>query len=365
MATGAHYVKAIDMVLDAELRVNQDVRDSAVARATEGIVAPFDIDPRSRRLTGAVKALKTKEVSSDSARRKVFRDRFPQLDSVEDGRLNLFISEIARATSGIDKELYKSRTELSTVSTVVRPLTTKWLDRWRATNREGFDYDRAAYRVELLMKREIDGIEALKQWMEDVYDLFNDLVIYRGAEGLNAPKVKGAPMGMVSIANERVYRRNWTNFKDRYIAKLLDTASKISGGDYSGAFEKSYDPVTYNSAYSYRASSSSPRMPFEPEVLEPADDRGTSGRFAQYTVRIESAESGKDEATKVWSSQEVLKVELHKFIDVITGTWDSFKGKIHVTLTFDTKQGETSVRVADKTPDDAVKAVNKLLDLAD
>ena len=204
MAKGSHYIQAIDLLLDAELQNQQAKRDSKVAAAISQLVAPFDIDPRSRRLAGAFKSIKTSsQEDNKNELRLVFRERFPQLKMLSDRELTMFIDELAFHMSKLDASLYKERTKLSTISTIIRPLSTKWLERWKLQRNDGFNYDQALVRVDALMNKEVSGIDQFQLWAEEVFDLFTDLVIFR-ASPLDKLTSARRPSGMVSESNERI-----------------------------------------------------------------------------------------------------------------------------------------------------------------
>jgi hypothetical protein len=368
MAKGSHYIQAIDLLLDSELHTQQQMRDDQVAMEIIHLVAPYDIDPRSRRLSGAFKAAKTiTEAQTEIRESQIFKDRFPQLAKLPETELRMFINQLKKAMSKFDMALYKERTKLSTISTIVRPLTTKWLERWKTQRQDDFDYEKSVYRVELLLNREIENEDQYRKWMEDVYDLFSELVIFRGPalgqkSDLRVPK----PMGMVSESNERVYRRNWTEFRDLYGRRLIDRAEEIAGGRFDAAYNSSYRPQLKSSEYSPNYMQSAGfNQGFRDEYIEQPKVTEAKGSFPTYTVKFESAELGQGEATKVWTSKQALKGEIARFIDLVASTWGPAGKLVHATFTFDTQQGESSIRIPNKTPDEAAEAVIQLLELAD
>ena len=374
MAKGSHFIQAIDLLLDSELHAHQETRDDLVAQSIRELVAPYDIDPRSRRLAGALKASRTVRPSKDIAEadeiereNKIFTDRFPQLARLTSSELQSFISAVRRAMSKFDMKLYGERTKLSTISTIIRPLSTKWLERWRIQRADSFNYEKSVYQVEQMLNREINSEAAYFEWMEDVYELFLELVIFRNPSVSNRIDIPARkPMGMVSESNERIYRRNWTEFRDLYARRLMDRADEIAGGRFDASYNSSYRAQLKSSDYvsSYEQSpgfKQAPRFEYQaPPKLE-----GAQGSFPTYTVKFEASELGAGEATKVWTSKDALRNELARFMQVVAGTWGPAGQTIHATFTYDSQQGESSIRIPNKTPAEAAESVISLLDLAD
>lgn len=374
MAKGSNFIQAIGLLLDSELHTHQETRDDLVAQSIKGLVAPYDIDPRSRRLAGALKASRTTRPGKDLAEdediereNRIFTDRFPQLARLTAGELQTFISDLRSAISKFDMKLYGERTKLSTISTIIRPLSTKWLERWRIQRADSFDYDKSVYQVAQMLNREIESESAYFEWMEDIYELFLELVIFRSRSVSNQIDIPASkPLGMVSESNERIYRRNWTEFRDLMSRRLIDRAEEIAGGRFDSSYNSSYRPQLKASDYvsSYEQSSGfnqSPRI----EYQTPPKFEGAKGSFPTYTVKFEATALGAGEATKVWASKDALRNELARFMQVVADTWGPAGQTIHATFTYDSQQGESSIRIPNKTPTEAAESVISLLDLAD
>jgi hypothetical protein len=376
MAKGSHYIQAIDLLLDAELQNQQAKRDNKVAAAIGQLVAPFDIDPRSRRLAGAFKSIKTSSHEDNKKElRLVFRERFPQLKMLSDVELTMFIDELAFHMSKLDAELYKERTKLSTISTIIRPLSTKWLERWRLQRNDGFNYDQALVRVDALMNKEVSGIDQFQLWAEEVFDLFTELVIFR-ASPLDKLTSARRPSGMVSEGNERIYRKNWTDFKNQFGTELVRRTEDIADGRADLAFNAAYRPQFRQMDYGFTQSpgyekterfgqyapTSSPAMASIPSESAPL---GNSGSFPLYKVILESSVKGNGEATHTWTSKDLLTKEIEKVFNTIARTWGEFGETLNVTFVYDNAGAESSIQVPNKTPTDAAQAVIDLIDLAD
>ena len=365
MANGSHYIQAIDLLLDPELHNKQAQRDNHVALAISELVAPFDIDPRSRRLAGAFRSTKTvdSEEAAD-AQAEVFKERFPQLARLDSTQLKAFIKKLDDSMSGPDSLLYRERTKLSTISTIVRPLTTKWLERWKTQRNDGFSYAESLARVEKLLAKEIADLQSFNLWAEEVYDLFTELVIFRPNPLDRIGSQARRPSGMISEGNERIYRKNWSDFKAEYGHELVRRAEEIANGRSDFAFNAAYRPQIRSVDFDYgvpQSFSQGERY----EAPAPVKTYNAMGSFALYKVTFESAMPGQGAASKTWTSKESLKSEIKRFLGVVAGTWGEGGQSIHATFTFESNGGETTIKVPNKSPDEAAESVIKLLDLAD
>lgn len=365
MANGSHYIQAIDLLLDAELHNKQTQRDNHVALAISELVAPFDIDPRSRRLAGAFRSTRTidSEEAAD-AQADVFKERFPQLGRLDNAQLKAFIKKLDDSMSGPDSLLYRERTKLSTISTIVRPLTTKWLERWKTQRIDGFSYVESLSRVEKLLAREVTDLQSFNLWAEEVYDLFTDLVIFRPNPLDRIGSQARRPSGMISEGNERIYRKNWSDFKAEYGHELVRRAEEIANGRSDYAFNTAYRPQLRSVDFDYGMPQNFSKVE-RPESSTAAKPENALTSFALYKVSIESALIDQGAASKTWTSKESLKSEIKRFLNVVAGTWGEGGQSIHATFTFDSNGGETTIKVPNKTPDEAAESVIKLLDLAD
>ena len=376
MAKGSHYIQAIDLLLDAELQNQQAKRDSKVAAAISQLVAPFDIDPRSRRLAGAFKSIKTSsQEDNKNELRLVFRERFPQLKMLSDRELTMFIDELAFHMSKLDASLYKERTKLSTISTIIRPLSTKWLERWKLQRNDGFNYDQALVRVDALMNKEVSGIDQFQLWAEEVFDLFTDLVIFR-ASPLDKLTSARRPSGMVSESNERIYRKNWTDFKNQFGTELVRRTEDIADGRADLAFNAAYRPqfrqMDYGFTQAPRYENTEHLEQYTPKaspalasIQSDSAPPSNVGSFPLYKVKLESSAIGNGEATHTWTSKELLTKEIVNVFNTIARTWGEFGETVHVTFIYDSSGEESSIKVPNKTPDEAAQAVIDLIALAD
>lgn len=353
MTQGRYYVEAIDLLLDAELhRINQE-RDEQVVSAIKDLVQPLGIDPRSRRLAGALRSIRTLRPGEDEERRlKVFKDRFVEFRLMGDAELSRLVVRLEERASDIDSTLYSARTRISTISTVMRPLATKWLERWREQLGDNFDYDGAAKRVNDLIQKDVTTDEQLSSWLQDVFDLFNDLVIFRKPreESLNPPK---RPMGMVGEANLRIYVRNWAEWCQLNHENLKKRAQQLAEGQVGTAYLSSYRrPVDVRPDY------------VAPNVQSYQIQQQSTAQGLSYKVTVESTDAGAGEASRSWGSREAVLNEVADWLGIITSLWGESGTMVHVSITTTGPNGESSIRVPNKDAASAIQAVKTYIEMS-
>lgn len=360
MTKGQHYIEAIDLLLDSELHRIQQARDEKIAAEISHLVEPFGINPHSRRLAGAFRSTKTSDKDATEQNRiKVFQERFPELKTLDESKLADLISTLEKLMSPADVDLYSERTKLSTVSTVIRPLSTKWLERWRTQRSDGFDYEAALKAANALLETDISSNDVADVWFQNVFDLFTDLVVFRVNRNEVVHMNARRPIGMVSEANERIYRRNWADFVGKHKQIIQNNADSLAAGNRVSAYSNSYRPkVDFSYNYVGSASGGPYRQTLTSENTRSAEQPEVS---ATFTVTIESADEGGGSATKKWNSKTHVEQEVAAWIDKVSGVWGESGALIHATLEVVGTNGDSKVEIPNKTPHQAQAAIKTLL----
>jgi hypothetical protein len=357
MTKGHHYIEAIDLLLDSELHRLQQERDELIASRISHLVEKFGISPHSRRLAGAFRSTKTSNKDETLDRRVlVFRERFPELRLLGDAELKELINSLNELMSPIDVDLYGERTKLSTVSTVIRPLSTKWLERWKSLRPNDFNYEQAVLRANELLETELGDLEAAETWLQKVYDLFADLVVFRPNRNENSPVAERRPVGMVSESNERIYRRNWVEFRSRLLKDIQKNADELASGNRTSAYNSSYRRTIetgYSDNYQAQANRNQP---------EYASVGAMPVATAGYSVTIESANTSAASATKKWSNKVQLEQELDSWLRKIAAVWGDAGLMIHVTLEVTGTSDDSVIKIPNKSQSEASSAIKTLLE---
>lgn len=115
--------------------------------------------------------------------------------------------ELADLAKNIRQSFRQKRNQASYIKTVVRPLHSLWLKRWRL-EREDFDFATVSARADRLNSTLITNEEDLDQWARDVLVFFHDTAV----EPETSMETSKRPRGTVSEAGFRAYRLAWINF---------------------------------------------------------------------------------------------------------------------------------------------------------
>jgi hypothetical protein len=358
MTKGEHYVEAIDLLLDSELHRIQQARDENIASKIAHLVEPFGINPHSRRLAGAFRSTKTTDKdAAEQNRIKVFQERFPELKTLDESKLADLINTLEKLMTPADVELYSERTKLSTVSTVIRPVSTKWLERWRTQRTDGFDYETALKAANELLEAEISSDDVADVWFQKVFDLFTDLVVFRINRNEVVRMNTRRPIGMVSEANERIYRRNWAEFVGKYKQTIQSNAESLAAGNRTSAYSSSYrrkvdpnqlnayleQPMSYGSVYSQPSSTA----PIKPEAI--------------FSVTVESPTDPSANASKTWGSRDDLLSEFGPWLARLGKAWGETASLVHVTLDAKGTGDDGVVKIPNKTITQAEIALKDFL----
>jgi hypothetical protein len=240
--------------------------------------------------------------------------------------------ELLENTVGrIDKELFSERTRLSTISTVTRPLSTKWLERWNTLGRPDYNYEEASKQANSMLQEDITNQEQLQRWLANLYDLFAELVIYRGPlKGLQLGAA-GRPAGMVGEGNERIYRRNWFSWIEEHSEDIMQKAIQISTGDTQSAYAASYSSKVRDRGEKSRDSTPPQDVRFSSRNAISPETPATRDMFI---VTINSATSD-FVASRTWFDQAKLEISLNAWMLATTDLWaldgETVKGSISLT----------------------------------
>ena len=119
----------------------------------------------------------------------------------------VFADEIADLSKAVRQSFRQKRNQASYIKTVLRPLHSLWLKRWRL-EREDFDFQSVAGRSERLNAAYIANAVDLDQWARAVLDFFHDTAV----EPEGTREMSKKPRGTVSEAGFRAYRQAWLTF---------------------------------------------------------------------------------------------------------------------------------------------------------
>jgi hypothetical protein len=343
MVAGRFFVEAIDLTIDSDLhKLNRD-RDERAFLATEGFLGEFGIDPNSRRLAQALRSIRTmdREKASDRDKAEAFSKLVPSLIGQPTERILDLIHKLEMTVGRIDRDLFAERTRLSTISTVTRPLATKWLERWNSQDRPDFNFDVAMRQANSLLLEEIDTPDQLRAWLGKAYEMFTELVVYRGPTKTFQMGSASRPAGMVGESNERVYRRNWFSFVDEHLADLMQKAKQLANGDSKSAYSSSYSSASLATSYA-------PVQTQESQLN--AFSAVTTAASTRIQVTIESASVKAATASREWLNKNSMISEVSAWATMIADLWGDSGREINVSISVEGPNGPSSIAIPSKSP---------------
>jgi hypothetical protein len=342
---GAQVVQAIDLILDQELHRLIKQREALMVERIGDLIAPLGVRPGSTRLALAMRAVRKLRPEDANELISYFRSRIGvATHHLTDEVIWKLMNDLRDRIGDDDSELGMERSRLATISTVLRPLSTRWPERWRA---ERIDLDHAALAREaaVLLNREISSLEDLASWFNSVHELFKEFVLFRPNPTMRNSSGPQRPIGTVNVSNERLYERNWLKWTRDNSAAILSRSKDLAEGK---------SPEPYRSNYS-RPSSYSTRT--APDVSSFVYATSKSGEI--YKVTLSPSGSDGMEATKSWNSKDSLISDLRKWVETRANVWGSDATLLDFSLEEVNQESTTSAR--QKTPEETIKSILSLL----
>ena len=139
-------------------------------------------------------------------------------------RLASKFSQLDRLSS----DAHQARTQAAYISGVLRPFNPKYLLRW-FRERQDLNLSDVKARIERLEKAQIETIEALENWTEQVSELFKELVV---ATQDSAKNPLTRPAGQIAESSSRTYLQSWFAFIKKNGGQIIGVAE--SGLDQYG-----------------------------------------------------------------------------------------------------------------------------------
>lgn len=343
MITGAAIIYATDEVLDRQLRhvraEQSRLEDELLPRfASEvGLSGDSAAYARFRKLSRGWKADRlTPEELLD------IRSLSRNLSQLDDEQLTEWAGRLQIELKEIIGPQAQMRNRVAFVSTIIRPLSTKWLSRWQAEGRNDINIDHAFDEAREILVSELDGKEDLAPFFEQVYSYFEKVVVFSG-------DVK--PSGTVAESSKRAYSAAWSNFTSESRDEVWSLAERLSPTQWERMIETVVGSVVqfeHFSTLDRRASSPqdsieyehafSPRMeapPREPDFdvdLDQDASFSVNARKPMIRIGVSSVSAPELVAHKDWRTLPDLKSGLLNWLSSLRDVWgddaESLSGKV-------------------------------------
>ena len=329
--------------------------------------------------------------------RKLDSDDFRQIRSMSDSLIGMDEQELKAELSGlrdllkpIEARIHQVKTKTAFVSTVLRPFYAKYTSIW-FQERNDIDIKQAKAMIEQLETKKLNSIDEFVKWNRDVADLFDEVVVYRGAD---AADPYARPTGTVSEKSSKTYIQAWNAFINHFHTELWKMAggSEFSDAQASSRFiaKRSHEDFSYKfddddspgldqgvldqpreKALMMAPPSDHPKvrsLMATSASKSPKDSGAASTRTNQQSpqwiqIFIESKTDSSAQATRKWESQADFRQSLQKWLDTLPVIWgpaaDQFVAKVSVK----TASGESDLTLPSLTVKDAADRLTKAVEM--
>ena len=382
--TGSALVAAITQILKRENQKGQEVK----RLKSKGILSSFSED---QQIPDKVKAVS----SLSRLVRKLDADAIRQIRSMSDSLLNKDERELKTELFAlrdqlmpIESDFHNLKTKSAFVTTMLRPFSPEYTSTW-FQDRDDIDVNQAKAKIEKLEIMKISSPDELIPWAQGVAEVFEQVVVYRGAD---VGDLYTRPTGTVSEKSSKTYLQAWSAF----INLNRERAWSLAAGE-----ESEYAPLTWTTK-SYRKNESLAMSDFDLDDGPGLDqDVPSEGQDAYLTMErphrsfskiksikpapppksskvdeflafvpseqssqwiqifIESKSDSSAQATRRWESQAEFTQSLQKWLDNLPVIWgpaaDQFVAKVSVK----TATGESDLTLPSLTAKDAEKRITQ------
>jgi len=386
--TGSAIVEAITQILERQNREGQEAKQFQAIRLLSTFSQDHGIPPQTAAISTLSRLI-----------RKLDRESIRQIRSMSDSLLNKDERELESELFAlrdqlmpIEARIHQVKTKAAFVSSVLRPFSPKYTSMW-FQDRDDIDVDRAKAQIEQLERMTLRDSDDLIPWARGVADVFEQVVVYRGAD---VADLYARPTGTVSDKSSKTYLQAWNAFIERSgeeawsiavgaetVARSVSSSPKssrksalISLNEIESDELPGLDqdiPEQYQESFSMMMAppSRSPGMkrigaPPKEKSSKVIDSRGLrsnkpSSQFIQ--IFIESKIDSSAQATRRWESKADFKQSLQKWLDTLPVIWgpaaDQFVAKVSVK----TATGESDLTLPSLTVSEAAERLTQAVEM--
>lgn len=383
--TGIALVEAISQILDRQNREGQEVKRFQAKRVLETFTLEHRLDEKS--VTALPRLLRRFE--SDDFRQ--IRSMSDSLINKDEQELKAELISLKEQLKPIEARIHQVKTKTAFVSTVLRPFYAKYTSIW-FQERTDIDIQQAEAKIEQLETMSLKSMDDFVQWSRDVADLFDQVVVYRGADAAD-PYTR--PTGTVGERSSKTYLQAWKVYLDRFHAELWSMAGGLEFGDSQTSSKfmanRSSESFSYNfehddfqgldqnrSALSREsgsmttASGSDVRKLDEAEepprnksfkVLGKSKTNSNSETTKWVQIFIESKIDPTAQATRKWESQTDFRQSLQKWLDTLPVIWGPAADQFIAKVSVKTATGESDLTLPALTVKDAADRLTKAVEM--
>jgi len=326
--TGRDVIRGIRRAIDLELLRSRRGRNEKISQLIGDYYRANGIAVSGMRLEGQfLRAVRQEDIES-------IRPLSQGLMSQDAAQLRSGILNLRIQIEELEALAHQVKTQASFVLALFRPFESKYTDRWFA-ERSDIDPNRVSKQINALLEKPIGNSESLTTWMEDVEDLFRQLVEF------DAEKLSERPYGTIVPKSLRIYLAAWRELRVK--AELLlrvamgheldESESLISTSAERKSLKVSEDYVYLQQAKPRELektliSNDRVRMGQAPPVManlsslsERSPSATNSRRKVEISVEIQSGIDASAAARKTWKSEKEFSGGLNSWISTLPVLW--------------------------------------------
>lgn len=365
--TGRDVIRGIRRAIDLELLRSRRARNEQISQLIGEYYKANGIAVSGMRLEGQfLRAVRQEDIESIRPLSSKLLDQKPE--QLRSGLLNLRIQ-----IEELEALAHQVKTQASFVLALFRPFEPKYTDRWFA-ERNDIDANQVAKQIVALQEKTISNSESLIAWMEDVENLFRQLVEF-DAEKLSTTFER--PYGTVAPKSSRIYLAAWRELRQKAELVLMvargqeldDADSLLSTSAERKSLKVSDDYIFYKEdrqRETRKSAISNERVTMgqTPPVMaqlstssartsSPANSR----RKLEVVVEIQSGIDASATAVKSWKGEKEFSTGLGSWVSSLPVLWGDLADKLIAKVTIQTSDNKSEISIPGLTPKTAVDRI--------
>lgn len=366
--TGRDVIRGIRRAIDLELLRSRRGRNEQISQLIGDYYKANGIAVSGMRLEGQfLRAVRQEDVAS-------IRPLSPSLMNQDQDQLRSGILNLRIQIEEIEALAHQVKTQASFVLALFRPFEPKYTDRWFA-ERSDIDVNQVAKQIVTLQEKPISNSESLTAWMEDVENLFRQLVEF-DAEKLSTTFER--PYGTVAPKSSRIYLAAWRELRqkaelvllvaqgqelDKSDSLLSTTAERKSlkvSDDYIALKESRVRDTKKNVVSNDRVTTrqSPSAMAYSTPISDRPLSRGSARRKVQIFVELQSVIDTSALASKTWKDEQEFSAGLSSWVLSLPVLWGGLADKLIAKVGIQTSENKSEISIPGLSPKTAVDRIS-------
>ena len=362
--TGRDVIRGIRRAIDLELLRSRRGRNEQISQLIGDYYKANGIAVSGMRLEGQfLRAVRQEDIES-------IRPLSPSLMSQKPEQLRSGILNLRIQIEELEALAHQVKTQASFVLALFRPFEPKYTDRWFA-ERNDIDANQVARQIVALQEKTISNSESLIAWMEDVENLFRQLVEF-DAEKLSTTFER--PYGTVAPKSSRIYLAAWRELRQKAELVLLvargleldESDSLLSTSAERKSLKASDDYVSLKETRTKEFRTSAigndrVKMGQAPPVvahLNSFTERPSNARRKlEVVVEIRSGIDASAAASKSWKGERDFYAGLEAWLSSLPVLWGDLAESLIAKVTIQTSDNKSEISIPGLSPKTSVTRI--------